>query len=112
MVQVHLQSQDEPLFFGLVSRRVNTSGSRIGRVKYGVYWCIYACIGRMSMCSGSSTHGVHNGVITVPMYQGNNILCRLNTCMLYVLIKITTLTRVFCAVKLTDKVRLVDTYHG
>lgn len=31
--------------------------------------------------------------------------------MLYVLIKITTLTRVFCAVKLTDKVRLVDTYH-
>lgn len=32
--------------------------------------------------------------------------------MLYVLIKITTLTRVFCAVKLTDKVRLVDTYHG
>lgn len=32
--------------------------------------------------------------------------------MLYVLIKITTLTRVFCAVKLTDKVRLVGTYHG
>lgn len=32
--------------------------------------------------------------------------------MLYVLIKITTLTRVFCAVKLTDKVRLVNTYHG
>lgn len=31
--------------------------------------------------------------------------------MLYVLIKITTLTRVFCAVKLTDKVRLVGTYH-
>lgn len=26
--------------------------------------------------------------------------------------KITTLTRVFCAVKLTDKVRLVGTYHG
>lgn len=32
--------------------------------------------------------------------------------MLYVLIKITTLTRVFCAVKFTDKVRLVGTYHG
>ena len=32
--------------------------------------------------------------------------------MLYVLIKITTLTRVFCAVKLTDKVHLVGTYHG
>ena len=32
--------------------------------------------------------------------------------MLYVLIKITTLTRVFCTVKLTDKVRLVGTYHG
>lgn len=32
--------------------------------------------------------------------------------MLYVLIKITTLTRVFCAVKLMDKVRLVGTYHG
>lgn len=32
--------------------------------------------------------------------------------MLYVLIKLTTLTRVFCAVKLTDKVRLVGTYHG
>lgn len=32
--------------------------------------------------------------------------------MLYVSIKIATLTRVFCAVKLTDKVRLVDTYHG
>ena len=32
--------------------------------------------------------------------------------MLYVLIKITTFTRVFCAVKLTDKVRLVGTYHG
>lgn len=32
--------------------------------------------------------------------------------MLYVLIKITTLTRVFCAVKLTHKVRLVGTYHG
>lgn len=32
--------------------------------------------------------------------------------MLYVLIKITTPTRVFCAVKLTDKVRLVGTYHG
>lgn len=32
--------------------------------------------------------------------------------MLYVSIKITTLTRVFCAVKLTDKVRLVGTYHG
>lgn len=32
--------------------------------------------------------------------------------MLYVLIKITTLTRVFYAVKLTGKVRLVDTYHG
>lgn len=32
--------------------------------------------------------------------------------MLYVLIKITTLTRVFCAVKLTDKVCLVGTYHG
>lgn len=31
--------------------------------------------------------------------------------MLYVSIKITTLTRVFCAVKLTDKVRLVGTYH-
>lgn len=31
--------------------------------------------------------------------------------MLYVLIKITTFTRVFCAVKLTDKVRLVGTYH-
>nr|DAG13735.1 MAG TPA: protein of unknown function DUF4428 [Caudoviricetes sp.] len=26
--------------------------------------------------------------------------------------KITALTRVFCAVKLTDKVRLVGTYHG
>lgn len=86
MVQVHLQSQDEPLFFGLVSRRVNTSGSRIGRVKYGVYWCIYACIGRMSMCSGSSTHGVHNGVITVPMYQGNDITGCLNTVILYAII--------------------------
>lgn len=32
--------------------------------------------------------------------------------MLYVLIKITALTRVFSAVKLTDKVRLVGTYHG
>lgn len=32
--------------------------------------------------------------------------------MLYVLIKITTLTRVFRAVKLTDKMRLVGTYHG
>ena len=32
--------------------------------------------------------------------------------MLYVLIKITTLTRVFCAVKLTYLIRLVGTYHG
>lgn len=32
--------------------------------------------------------------------------------MLYVLIKITTLIRVFCAVKLAHKVRLVGTYHG
>lgn len=51
----------------------NTSGSRIGRVKHGVYWCIYACIGRMSMRCKSSTHGVHNGVITVPIYQSNRV---------------------------------------
>ena len=73
VVCVRFQSQDGPLFFGLVSRRVNTSGFRIGRVKHGVYWCIYACIGRMSMCSKSSTHGVHYGVITVSIYQCNNI---------------------------------------
>lgn len=32
--------------------------------------------------------------------------------MRYMNSKITTLIRVFCAVKLTDKVRLVGTYHG
>lgn len=51
----------------------NTSGFRIGRVKHGVYWCIYACIGRMSMRCKSSTHGVHNGVITVSIYQSNRV---------------------------------------
>lgn len=60
----------------------------------------------------SSTHGVHNGVITVPMYQGDSILRSLKYLDIICSSKITTLTRVFCAVKLTDKVRLVGMYHG
>lgn len=63
---------DRPVILGLVSSWVNTSGFRIGRVKHGVYWCIYACIGRMSMRCKSNTHGVHYGVIAVPMYQNNS----------------------------------------
>lgn len=55
---------------------------------------------------------MYYGVITVPMYQSDSILGRLNTWILYVVVKITTLTRVFCAVKLTDEIRLVGTYHG
>lgn len=50
MVQVRFQSQDDPLFFGLVSRRVNTSGFRIGRVKHGgilVYIRMYMAYGGM-----------------------------------------------------------------
>lgn len=43
--------------------------NRIGRVKHGVYWCIYACIWRMSMRCESNTHGVYYGVISVLMYQ-------------------------------------------
>lgn len=78
---------DRPVILGLVSSWVNTSGFRIGRVKHGVYWCIYACIGRMSICSESNTYGVHHGVITVPMYQGDSILGRLNTWILYVVVK-------------------------
>lgn len=61
MVYIYFQSQNKSLFFGLVSSWVNTSGFRIGRVNNGVYWCIYACIGRMSMRCESNTHGVHNG---------------------------------------------------
>lgn len=38
------------------------------------------------MCSKSSTHGAHNGVITVLMYQGNDITGRLNTAILYAII--------------------------
>lgn len=55
---------------------------------------------------------MHYGVITVPMYQGNDITGCLNTAILYAIINNNLLQGVFCAVKLTDKVRLVDTYHG
>lgn len=34
----------------------------------------------------SNTYGVHNGVITVLMYQGNNITGCLNTAILYAII--------------------------
>lgn len=34
----------------------------------------------------SNTHGVHYGVITVPMYQGNDITGCLNTEILYAII--------------------------
>lgn len=55
---------------------------------------------------------MHNGVITVPMYQGDDITGCLNTAILYAIINNNPLQEIFCAVKLTDKVRLVDTYHG
>lgn len=55
---------------------------------------------------------MHNGVITVPMYQGDDIIGCLNTAILYAIINNNPLQEIFCAVKLTDKVRLVDTYHG
>ena len=87
MVWVHFRSQDEPLFFGLVSRRVNTSGSRIGRVKHGVYWCIYACIGCMVVCCESSAYQVYYGVVSVPIYQSNDIIGGLITIVSYVIIK-------------------------
>lgn len=35
----------------------------------------------------SSTHGVHNGVITVPIYQSNDIIGGLITIVSYVIIK-------------------------
>lgn len=77
---------DRPVILGLVSSWVNTSGLRIGRAKHGVYWCIYACIGRMLVCCVSSAYQVYYGVITVPMYQGDSILGRLNTWILYVVV--------------------------
>lgn len=62
-----------PLFLAMYQGWLIRPVNRIGHVKTWGYWCIYACIGRMSMCSESSTHGVHYGVITVPIYQCNNI---------------------------------------
>nr|DAW84942.1 MAG TPA: hypothetical protein [Caudoviricetes sp.] len=59
--------------FRSISIRLIRLVNQIGRVKHGVYRCIYACIGRMSMRCESSTHGVHNGVITVPIYQSNRV---------------------------------------
>ena len=81
-------------------------------LKHGVYWCIYACIWRMVVCCESSTYQVYHGVVSVPIYQSNDIVGSLITIVSYVITKQTTLTRVFCSVKLTDSIRLVGTYHG
>lgn len=68
-----VSGRDAGIIFRSISIWLVRPVNRIGRVKHGVYWCIYACIGRMSMRCKSSTHGVHNGVITVSIYQSNRV---------------------------------------
>lgn len=55
---------------------------------------------------------MYYGVVSVPIYQSNDIIGGLITIVSYVIIKQHTLTRVFSAVKLTYLIRLVGTYHG
>lgn len=64
------------------------------------------------VCCESSTYQVHHGVVSVPIYQSNDIVGSLITIVSYVITKQQPFTRVFSAVKLTDSIRLVGTYHG
>lgn len=82
-----VSSRDAGIIFRSISIWLVRPVNRIGRVKHGVYWCIYACIGRMYVRCESSTYVVDNGVVSVPIYQSNDIVGSLITIVSYVITK-------------------------
>ena len=87
VVQISIRSWYWSLSLDLYQfgNHVRSTGQAV--LKHGVYWCIYACIWRMVVCCESSTYQVYHGVVSVPIYQSNDIVGSLITIVSYVITK-------------------------